>query len=191
MNDTMMTTNFLRAPLPNIGKCEQVGSWAQTLEDTGLTEDENMQKCLACVKKNERLDPWGYKYFYCRGKCYDNYSADGYGCDYSDAVAKRTDQCTNPCLQVDLPGAHPECSDQFDCNGGQCVGGRCASMGPIPTVAAKTMPPTPSPSAAPNRALQGASPTDDNKFLWLTLIVLVVLFIGVSVIGGKPGKKRR
>ncbi len=108
---------ILLAPLPNLGTCT----------DTGKFPENQVASCQACIKKNDDpLTEPGTKYFFCRNKCYNSYAADGYGCDYADLVAKNLDQCSNPCKQVALPAAHPQCSDNFDCSSNEtCQNGYC------------------------------------------------------------------
>ena len=105
--------SHLRAPRPNIGMCEKTGSW----DNSAMIPD-----CQACVSQPGY---YGEKQFYCSGNCMSQYSMNAV-CSTGDLVAKNTQQCLKPCVQVKAPSLTNGCADDFDCNSNQvCQKGMC------------------------------------------------------------------
>jgi hypothetical protein len=162
---------MLRAPLPNIQGCPEKGKFP----------DEQISACQACIKKNENpLNEPGTKYYFCRNRCYNNYSAGEIGCDYSDLVAKTLDQCSNPCKQVALPAAHPECSDNFDCTSEQnCINGKCQKKA-ASAVRDITTSSTSSPISTSSTASTASYTCFPLLFLIILCFILLILFLIIS-----------
>jgi hypothetical protein len=103
----------LRAPRPNVGSCENTGTWP---------DSSMIGRCKACVSVPGY---YGEKNFYCNGRCMSQYESKGGQCSTMSLVAKTEDQCDKPCFQAGAPSL-AGCSDDFDCdNGTKCVGGQC------------------------------------------------------------------
>jgi len=99
----MFQDNIYSAPSPNVGECNQKGSWS--------SKDEQ-DYCKACFNDaGENAND----YFYCEGSgCLSKYSSQV--CGTGSLVAKNIDQCSAPCFQQGYPTLGGGCSDKYDCN---------------------------------------------------------------------------
>lgn len=98
-----MFNNIYSAPSPNVGECDQKGTWS--------SKDEQ-DYCKACFNDaGENAND----YFYCEGSgCLSKYSSQT--CGTGSLVAKNIDQCSAPCFQQGYPTLGGGCSDKYDCN---------------------------------------------------------------------------
>jgi hypothetical protein len=98
-----MFHNIAKAPSPDVGTCQQTGSWSSK------DDEKTCQSCFANAGESAG------DYFYCEGSgCVSKYSSEV--CGTGSLVAKNTDQCSKPCVQQGFPPAGGGCSDLFDCD---------------------------------------------------------------------------